>query len=58
MENAATSGRAAAIRDDARSVAWWVLVGAAAGPTMRAAYAVVMFGLVAGIIGLVRGGRR
>jgi len=31
MENAATSGRAAAIRDDARGVAWWVLVGAAAG---------------------------
>ena len=40
------------------AAAGWRLVGEAAGPTMRAAYAVVMFGLVAGIIGLVRGGRR
>lgn len=40
------------------AVAGWRLAGAAAGPTMRAGYAVVMFGLAAGITGLLRGGRR
>lgn len=40
------------------AAAGWRLVGAAAGPTARAGYAVVMFGLAAGIIGLLRGGRR
>lgn len=36
----------------------WHLIGATAGRTMRAAYVVVVFGLVVGIIGMVRGGRR
>ena len=36
----------------------WRLVGAAAGSTMRAAYAVVVFALVTVIVGLLRGGRR
>ncbi|HEX5493510.1 MAG TPA: hypothetical protein VFX70_02915 [Mycobacteriales bacterium] len=43
------------------AVAGWRLAGAAAGPAMRAGYAVVVFGLVAVIAGLShsdRGGRR
>lgn len=36
----------------------WRLVGAEAGHATRVAYAVVMFSLVAGSIGLVRKGRR
>ena len=40
------------------AVGAWHLVGATAGRTMRAAYVVVVFGLVVGIIGMVRGGRR
>lgn len=40
------------------AVGAWHLVGAAAGPTMRAAYVVVVFCLVAGIIGFARGCRR
>lgn len=36
----------------------WRLVGAEARQATRVAYAVVMFGLVAGSVGLVRKGRR
>lgn len=40
------------------AVGSWGLVGAAAGPVTRDAYAVVVFALVAGSIRLMRGGRR
>lgn len=39
------------------AVAAWHLVGATAGPTMRAAYVAVVFCLVTGIISSMRGRR-